>query len=127
MTPHLWRRMGIHSWFVVLIGIIILMIYLMSCATSKRTKDPCKGRRGMSGYGYGILEYNKSNNGISVVYIDNANNIFALDYLTKRQYDSLKFSLLNKSHYAWIKCRETKKVFILDKEGAIACSYTDTR
>lgn len=55
-----------------------MMIFLMSCTTSRRTKDPCKERRGMSGYGYG-----------------------------------------------WLKCRETKKVFVLDKEGAIICTYID--
>jgi hypothetical protein len=27
--------------------------------------------------------------------------------------------------YGWIKCRETKKVLILDKDGAIVCTYID--
>lgn len=27
----------------------------------------------------------------------------------------------------WIKCHETKKVFILDKEGAIECTYIDKK
>ena len=31
----------------------------------------------------------------------------------------------NFSGYGWIKCKETKKVFILDKEGAIVYSYQD--
>lgn len=29
------------------------------------------------------------------------------------------------SGYGWIKCIETKKVFILDKDGAIVCTYID--
>jgi hypothetical protein len=29
------------------------------------------------------------------------------------------------SGYGWMKCRETKKVFILDKQGAIVCTYID--
>lgn len=80
MTAHNWRQMGIHSWFVVLFGIIGLMIYLMSCTTSRRMKDPCKERRGMSGYGYG-----------------------------------------------WLKNMKTDKVFVLDKEGAIVCTYIDNK
>lgn len=29
--------------------------------------------------------------------------------------------------YVWIKCKETKKVLVLDKEGAIVCSYIDSK
>ena len=29
------------------------------------------------------------------------------------------------SGYGWFKCKETKKVCILDKEGAIVCSFID--
>jgi len=29
------------------------------------------------------------------------------------------------SGYGWIKCRETKKVSVLDKDGAIVCTYID--
>jgi hypothetical protein len=29
------------------------------------------------------------------------------------------------SGYGWMKCRETKKVFVLDKDGAIVCTYID--
>lgn len=79
-TPHSYRRMAIHSWFVILFGIIIAMAFLMSCTTTRRGKDPCRERRGLSGYGYG-----------------------------------------------WIKCTETKNVFILDKEGAIICVYKDDK
>ncbi len=78
--PPRQRRLMIHSWFIILFGIMGAMIFLMSCTTSRRMKDPCKGRRGMSGYGYG-----------------------------------------------WIKCRETKKVFILAPDGEIVCTYTDSR
>lgn len=31
------------------------------------------------------------------------------------------------SGYGWIKCRETKKVCILDKDGAIICTYIDNK
>lgn len=73
-TPHSYRRMAIHSWFVILFGIIIAMAFLISCRPSKG----CYSTRGLSGYG-------------------------------------------------WIKCHETKKVFILDKEGAIVCTYKDDK
>lgn len=75
MTPHNWRQMEIHSWFVILFGIIGVMsfiIFLTSCSS----KHGCYGTKGMSGYGC-------------------------------------------------IKNNKTKKVFILDKEGAIVCTYTD--
>jgi hypothetical protein len=78
--PPRQRRLAIHTWFIILLGTIFAMACLMSCTTSRRMKDPCKGRRGMSGYGYG-----------------------------------------------WIKCRETKKVFILSPDGSIVCTYYDTR
>ena len=31
------------------------------------------------------------------------------------------------SGYGWMKCRETKKVFVLDKDGAIVCTYYDSK
>lgn len=55
MTPHSYRRQAIHSWFVILIGIIFAMIYLMSCSPQKG----CYSTRGMSGYGY--LKNKKTN------------------------------------------------------------------
>jgi len=30
-----------------------------------------------------------------------------------------------KKFTAWMKCHETKKVFILDKQGAIVCAFID--
>lgn len=29
--------------------------------------------------------------------------------------------------YGWLKCRETNKVCILDKDGAILCAYIDNK
>jgi hypothetical protein len=29
--------------------------------------------------------------------------------------------------YGWIKCRETKKVSVLGKDGAIVCTYIDNK
>lgn len=73
-TPHSYRRMAIHSWFVILLGIIIAMAFLMSCSP----QNGCRATKGMAGY-------------------------------------------------SWIKCVETKKVFILNKEGAIVCTYIDNK
>lgn len=53
-TPHSYRRMGIHAWILALL--LLIAIIASSCATSRRPKDPCKERRGMSGYGYGWLK-----------------------------------------------------------------------
>jgi hypothetical protein len=64
----------VHSYFVILLGIIGAMLFLMSCSP----KHGCYGTKGMSGYG-------------------------------------------------WIKCRETKKVFILAPDGAIVCTYYDSK
>lgn len=76
--PHRERRSAINFIIGLLIATIIIMA--CSCTVTRRGKDPCKYRRGMSGYGYG-----------------------------------------------WLKCRETKKVCILDKDGAIICTYIDTK
>lgn len=53
--------MAVHSWFVILFGIIIAMAFLMSCTTTRRGKDPCRERRGLSGYGYGYLINKRTN------------------------------------------------------------------
>lgn len=73
-TPHSYRRQSIHSWFIILFGIIAAMIFFM--ATSCRPSKGCYGTKGMSGYG-------------------------------------------------WIKNKKINKTFILNKEGAIVCTYTD--
>jgi hypothetical protein len=78
--PPRQRRLMIHSWFIILFGIIGAMLFLMSCTTSRRMKDPCKERRGMSGYGYG-----------------------------------------------WLKNNKTHQVFVLAPDGAIVCTYYDTK
>jgi hypothetical protein len=71
--PPRQRRLLVHSWFVILFGVIIAMIFLMSCSAPRRG---CYGTKGMAGY-------------------------------------------------SWIKCKETKQVFILDKKGAIVCTYQE--
>jgi hypothetical protein len=57
-SAHKYRRTAIH----VVLAFIIIMIAFMasSCSSAKRVgfrkyKDPCKERRGMSGYGYGFI------------------------------------------------------------------------
>jgi len=77
-SPHHYRRQSIHA--VLLCLIVIIALLAASCAVSRKPKDPCKERRGMSGYGYG-----------------------------------------------WLKCRETKKVFILDSQGAVICTFVDKK
>jgi hypothetical protein len=72
--PHRQRRSMVHSWLVLLFGIIGAMIFLMSCSP----RIGCPSHKGYSGYG-------------------------------------------------WIKCRETKKVFILAPDGAIVCTYYESK
>ncbi len=74
------RKNNVHGLLMIIVFVTALIMAFSSCTTSRRMKDPCKERRGMSGYGYG-----------------------------------------------WIKCRETKKVFILAPDGAIVCTYYDTK
>lgn len=76
LPPHGERRLLVHFFILLLLAIIIFCG--TKCTVTRKYKDPCKERRGMSGYGYG-----------------------------------------------WLKCNETKKVFILDKEGAIVYSYQE--
>lgn len=59
-TPHSYRRQMIHTWILCLILIIVLAA--ASCTATRRPKDPCKERRGMSGYGYGWLKNNETKN-----------------------------------------------------------------
>lgn len=54
LTPHGERRLFIHFIIILLIGIAIFCA--SSCETTRQGKDPCKYRRGMSGYGYGWLK-----------------------------------------------------------------------
>ena len=51
MTPHYHRRQTIH--ICLLCFILLIAILAASCGAQK---DPCKERRGLSGYGYGWLE-----------------------------------------------------------------------
>lgn len=71
--PPRQRRLMVHSWFIILFGIMAAAIILMSCTP----KHGCYGTRGIRGY-------------------------------------------------SWLKCIETKKVFVLDKDGAIICAYIDS-
>lgn len=75
--PPRQRRLFVHSWFVILFGVIAAMMFLMSCRTNKT--------------GCESLYKNKK-----------------------------KFT-------AWIKCKETNKVSVLDKDGAIVCTYIDSK
>lgn len=54
MTPHYYRKQTIKAWFLLILT--LMAIIAVSCTASRRPKDPCKGRRGMSGYGYGWLK-----------------------------------------------------------------------
>lgn len=51
MKPHYYRRQTIHIW--LLCFILLIAILAASCGAQK---DPCKERRGMSGYGYGWIK-----------------------------------------------------------------------
>lgn len=73
--PPRQRRLMIHSWFIILFGVIAAMLFLMSCSAPKT--------------GCESLYHKKK-----------------------------KFT-------AWLKCKQTHKVFVLDKEGAIVCVYFD--
>lgn len=68
-TPHELRRQNIHSIFLIIVG-IMLLVYAFGCSP----KHGCYGTKGLSGYG-------------------------------------------------WLKNKNTNKVFILDKEGAIVFTY----
>lgn len=55
-TPHSYRQKSIHA---VLLFLVVFIAFLAShCTTTHKAgkaKDPCRYRRGMSGYGYGWL------------------------------------------------------------------------
>lgn len=51
INPHRERRSAIN--FTIGLLLIIIVFLACSCTASKKYKDPCKERRGMSGYGYG--------------------------------------------------------------------------
>lgn len=59
-TPHSYRRQSIHA--VLLCLIVLIALLASSCSTMRRGKDPCKERRGMSGYGYGWLKNRETEN-----------------------------------------------------------------
>lgn len=54
INPHRERRSSIHFTFFLLA--LFIAIVACSCVSSRRPKDPCPERRGMSGYGYGWLK-----------------------------------------------------------------------
>lgn len=37
------------------------------------------------------------------------------------------YSTRGMSGYGWLKCRETKKVFILDSNAGVICTFTDPK
>lgn len=45
-TPHSYRRMGIHAWFLAILALMAII------AASCRPQKGCYGTRGMSGYGW---------------------------------------------------------------------------
>lgn len=45
-TPHNYRRMGIHAWFLAIL--VLMAIVAFSC----RPQRGCYGTRGMSGYSW---------------------------------------------------------------------------
>lgn len=52
-TPHSYRQQSIH---VVILSLLVFIAVLAShCTTTRKAKDPCRYRRGMSGYGYGWI------------------------------------------------------------------------
>jgi hypothetical protein len=74
-TPHKTRQQTI-KWFMLLAVDAIILAHCASCAPKTGMK------------GYGIIQECRSPEGISVVYRDNS-GIWAADYLTKNEYDSL--------------------------------------
>lgn len=61
-TPHDYRRDSVTFWIGLpaIILIIALIIISASCTVTRKGKDPCRERRGMSGYGYGWLRCNET-------------------------------------------------------------------
>lgn len=57
-TPHDYRRDAItfSIGLPALLLIIAFIVMACSCTVTRRGKDPCKERRGMSGYGYGWIK-----------------------------------------------------------------------
>lgn len=60
-TPHDYRRDAITFWISLPAMLLIIAFIVMACSctvtkTRYKKKDPCKERRGMSGYGYGWIK-----------------------------------------------------------------------
>lgn len=53
-SPHSYRRQSIHV--VILFLLVFIAVLASHCTTTRKAKDPCKYRRGMSGYGYGWIK-----------------------------------------------------------------------
>lgn len=91
-SPHRERRSIIN--FLIGFGFIALLaMALFGCSP----KYGCPAIHKNNLKGYGIIKKSKCKEGISVVYKDNK-AIWALDYLSKPEYDSLQLCLsrLNK-------------------------------
>lgn len=54
LSPHGERRLTVHFFILLLLSVIIFCA--SSCTVTRKGKDPCKERRGMSGYGYGWIK-----------------------------------------------------------------------
>lgn len=61
-TPHDYRRDSVTFWISLpaLILIIAFIVMACSCTVTRKSKDPCRERRGMSGYGYGWIKCNET-------------------------------------------------------------------
>lgn len=61
-TPHDYIRDRASFWIGLpaLILIIAMLMSICSCTVTRQKKDPCKERRGMSGYGYGWIKCNET-------------------------------------------------------------------
>jgi len=56
-TPHDYRRDAVTFWIGLPALILIIAFIVMACSctvTRRKSKDPCKERRGISGFGYGF-------------------------------------------------------------------------
>lgn len=70
LPPHGERRLTVHFFILLLLAVIAFCA--SHCTVSRKPKDPCKERRGMSGYGYGWI---KNGNTKEVFILDSTGGI----------------------------------------------------
>lgn len=104
-----------------LLLIVLIGLSIYGCSPQR---SGCPAVRNMSGYG--IIEKNVSDEGISVIYMQHRDT-FALDFLSKSEYDSLGMALLKQSKLPFIKWENSNTTTIADKKGAIICTLIDYR